>query len=54
MFFLFFLSCRAVELGITAEDLADVEDEPEQSVFRKRRVIVEDSDTEEARTRVCV
>ncbi|XP_031551739.1 centrosomal protein of 290 kDa-like [Actinia tenebrosa] len=40
---------RAVELGITAEDLADVEDEPERVVFRKR--IIDDSDTEEARTR---
>ncbi|KAK3749638.1 hypothetical protein QZH41_001726, partial [Actinostola sp. cb2023] len=40
---------QAVELGITAEDLADVEDEPERFVFRKK--VIEDSDTEEARTR---
>ncbi|KAK3738058.1 hypothetical protein QZH41_012933 [Actinostola sp. cb2023] len=40
---------RAVELGITAEDLADVEDEPGHFVFRKK--VIEDSDTEEARTR---
>ncbi|KXJ08274.1 Centrosomal protein of 290 kDa, partial [Exaiptasia diaphana] len=41
---------RAVELGITAEDLADVEDEPEQFLFKKK-IVIEDSDTEEARTR---
>ncbi|XP_048578634.1 centrosomal protein of 290 kDa isoform X2 [Nematostella vectensis] len=40
---------RAVELGITADDLVDVEDEPDRTPVSRRFVI--DSDTEEARSR---